>query len=142
VQPESWVTAPTHLALADPSDLKRGRIHSSYERTSAFARQLVDRRGQSPAGGLSGFTRTLRVRAMIVSAGLGCTTVPVNVTSESIFARNFGPTPVTRLNPSRVTNGPRIIRSMTIRFAIAGLTPGSESICERVATSRSSFPLK
>jgi hypothetical protein len=77
-----------------------------------------------------------------VSAGSGCTTVPVKVTSESIRARNAGPTPTTLRSPSRVTNGPRIARSSTIRRAIVELTPGSASICWAVATSMSSFPLK
>jgi len=32
------------------------------------------------------------------------------------------------------------MRSAAIRFAIVGETPGNESICDAVATSRSSFP--
>jgi hypothetical protein len=37
-------------------------------------------------------------------------------------------------------NGPRIIRSATMRLAIVGVTPGNESTCAAVATSRSSLP--
>jgi hypothetical protein len=63
------------------------------------------------------------------------------VTNESSHFAKLGPTPLTRLSPSRFRNGPRFIRSAAIRFAIVGVTPGSESICAAVATSRSSFPL-
>jgi len=75
-----------------------------------------------------------------VSAGLGCSTVPEKVISESMRAMKIGPAPSTRRNPSFVTNGPRSIRSMTMRRAISLVTPGSESICANVATSRSSRP--
>jgi hypothetical protein len=77
---------------------------------------------------------------MLVSAALGNRMVPENVTIESMRERNAGPVPRTRRNPSRVTNGPRAIRSRTMRRAMAGETPGSESICAAVATSRSSLP--
>jgi hypothetical protein len=63
------------------------------------------------------------------------------VTSESRCFASIGPTPLTRRNPSRLRNGPRRIRSAAMRLAIVGGTPGSESICAAVATSRSSFPL-
>ena len=78
---------------------------------------------------------------MTVSAGVPGLNTPENVTMESIRAMNRGPTPYTRRRPSMPRNGPRRMRSSTIRRANAGVMPGSDSICAAVATSRSSrFP--
>jgi hypothetical protein len=68
------------------------------------------------------------------------TNVPEKTTRESICATNRGPTPLTLRSPSTFKNGPCRTRSAAIRLAIAGVTPGSESICAAVATSRSSLP--
>src|SRR5262245_46010871 len=58
--------------------------------------------------GYSGHIRERRARGgMTVSPSVGNLTVPEKTTSESIFARNAGPTPGTLRKPSRVTNGPR-----------------------------------
>ncbi len=78
--------------------------------------------------------------AMIVSFGDGKTIVPEYVTSVSISRRKLSPTPNTRRRPLALRNGPRLMRSAAMRLAMVGVTPGSESICAAVATSRSSLP--
>jgi hypothetical protein len=65
---------------------------------------------------------------MVLSCELPWTSAPEKVTNESRRLASAGPTPLTRRNPSRLRNGPRRILSEAMRFAIAGVIPGRESI--------------
>ena len=96
--------------------------------------------GSLVCGAAGRVTRLDRPRRLGITVSLGVAglTTPENVTSVSIRWMNRGPAPNTRRKPSRLVNGPWLMRSATMCRAMVGVTPGSESICAAVATSRSS----